>query len=108
VRADDGVPDGVALPQLDLDPLAQRREHLGEDDLLRDMVSISSTFYEQLYARISKKQKKDTDDLSVICAFGICEHECCLLNVGEIYTRSWFKLLKHLCTWFCAFLKYLD
>ncbi len=34
VRPDDRVPDGVALPQLDLDPLAERREHLGEDDLL--------------------------------------------------------------------------
>lgn len=32
--ADDRVPDGVALPQLDLDPLAQGREHLREDDLL--------------------------------------------------------------------------
>jgi hypothetical protein len=33
VGADDGVADGVALPQLDLDPLAQRRKHLREDDL---------------------------------------------------------------------------
>ena len=33
VRPDDGVADGVALAKLDLDPLAQRREHLGEDDL---------------------------------------------------------------------------
>ena len=33
MRPDDGVADGVALAKLDLDPLAQRREHLGEDDL---------------------------------------------------------------------------
>ena len=31
---DDRVAHGVTLPQLDLDSLAQGREHLGEDDLL--------------------------------------------------------------------------
>ena len=34
VGADDGVPDRVALSQLNLDPLAQRGEHLREHDLL--------------------------------------------------------------------------
>ena len=34
MSADDGVADGVTLSQLDLDPLAERREHLREHDLL--------------------------------------------------------------------------
>lgn len=34
VRPDDGRLDGVIGPQLDLDALAERREHFGEDQLL--------------------------------------------------------------------------
>jgi len=53
VRADDGVADGVALPELDLDPLAQRREHLGEDDL----EPTSQNFLRPLFTNISNKLK---------------------------------------------------
>jgi hypothetical protein len=49
VRADDGVADGVALPELDLDPLAKRREHLGEDDL----EPTSQNFLRPLFTNVS-------------------------------------------------------
>ena len=34
VGPDDGVSDSVAFPQLDLDALAERGKHFGEDNLL--------------------------------------------------------------------------
>jgi hypothetical protein len=54
VRPNNRVPDGVAFPQLNLDPLAEGREHLGEDDLLVPHGRVSVL----LHARAALKEEE--------------------------------------------------
>ena len=57
VRSDDGVTDCVALSKLDLDPLAQWREHLGEDDLLVPNGSVRVLFHGRSALQKFKREK---------------------------------------------------
>ncbi len=56
VRANDGVSHRVALPQLYLNPLAERREHLGEHDLLVPNGAVRVLLHAR--AALEKKTKK--------------------------------------------------
>ena len=47
MRPNDGV-DRVVIPELDLYPLAQRRKHLGEDDLLVPHRRVAVPFHARL------------------------------------------------------------
>jgi len=58
-------------------------------------VSISSTFYEQLFMPRSQKRKNSVKSSVSFYAFGICVHKSCAKNVDEIDTRTLVALVLH-------------